>query len=63
MRTKRLELTSRGVSLPTTMDRRLVAQAERERRPISWLVRAALDAYLSEVNDERDEGVYNAEPA
>ena len=55
MRTKRLELTTRGISLPATMDRQLVAQAERERRPVSWVIRAALDAYLSEVNDERDE--------
>lgn len=62
-RTKRVELTSRGISLPVTMDRRLVRQAEFERRPISWLVRAALDVYLSKANNKRYGEEYSAEAA
>lgn len=38
----------RGFSLPRKLERRLVAFAQRERRPLSWVAKDALAAYLEQ---------------
>ena len=37
---------TRTISLPLSLDKRLVTRAQKEDRPISWIVRRALVQYL-----------------
>ena len=38
----------RGISMPAAVHDRLLEQARREDRPVSWIVRRAVQQYLNE---------------
>ena len=49
--------TTRGVSLPKSLDNQLKAQAEREQRKISTVIARALVLYLAKVGGGAEEKI------